>query len=147
MIICNKGKAMKKLNNDIFFKTILLFLGLFIVLFIVSYALSKHFILSLVLSDTQSLAQTLEAFNLVWMKITLVFIVLMLGAYFILKYLQKRVYEDVESLSEYIYEISENKNYTKPLKIQHYLEFLQIAVSLKNITKRLAQKDRKTDKK
>ena len=138
---------MKKLNNDIFLKTILLFLGTFTVLFIVAYALSKHFILSLVLSDGESLEQILEAFNLLWIKISLVFLVLMSGVYLILKHFRNRVLEDVESLSKYLYEISENKNYTKTLEVKHYLEFLQIAVSLKNITKRLVQKDKKSTKK
>lgn len=138
---------MKKLQNDIFFKIILLFIGVFILLFLISYALSKYFILSLALGDTQVVTEVLEDFNLVWFNISLVFFALLLGVYFILKYINKRVSQDIESLSSYIYEISENKNYEKTLKIQHYFEFLQIAVGLKNITKRLVQKDKKSSKK
>lgn len=138
---------MKKLKNDIFLKTILIFIGVFVLLFFISYALSKHFILSLPFSEEQLIAQTLETFNLVWLKISLVFFALMVGTYFILKHLRNRVYEDLDAVSEYIYEISENKNYEKPLKIKHYLEFLQIAVGIKNITKRLVQKDKKSTKK
>ncbi|MDF1882661.1 hypothetical protein JHD49_01760 [Sulfurimonas sp. SAG-AH-194-C21] len=138
---------MKKLKNDIFLRIILMFIGVFIVLFIISYALSKHFILSLPLEDPQVAKLTLEGFNLVWLKISLVFFSLMIGAYFILKHLKKRIYEDLDALSEYMYEVSENKNYEKTLKIQHYLEFLQIAVGLKNLTKRLVQKDKKSTKK
>lgn len=138
---------MKKLKHDIFLKTILIFLIAFILLFLISYAISKHFILSLVLSEPHMIEQTIEAFNLVWLKISLVFFVLMLITYFILKSLRNKVYEDLDSLSEYLYEISENKNYEKSVKIKHYIEFLQIAVGLKNIIKRLAQKDKKTGKK
>ena len=138
---------MKKLKNDIFFKTILIFIGVFFLLFLISYGLSKHFILSLTLSEPHLIEEILEAFNLVWLKISLVFFVLMILTYFILKHLRNRVYEDLDAVSEYIYEISENKNYEKTLKIKYYLEFLQIAVGLKNMTKRLAQKDKKSSKK
>lgn len=138
---------MKKLKNDIFFKTILIFIGVFFLLFLISYGLSKHFILSLTLSEPHLIEEILEAFNLVWLKISLVFFVLMILTYFILKHLRDRVYEDLDAVSEYIYEISENKNYEKTLKIKYYLEFLQIAVGLKNMTKRLAQKDKKSSKK
>ncbi len=138
---------MKKLKNDIFFKTILIFIGVFFFLFLISYGLSKHFILSLVLSEPHLIEEILDAFNLVWLKISLVFFVLMIVTYFILKSFRNRVYEDLDVVSEYIYEISENKNYQKTLKIKHYLEFLKIAVGLKNITKRLVQKDKKSSKK
>ncbi|CAI6145782.1 MAG: hypothetical protein SPLUMA2_SPLUMAMAG2_01296 [uncultured Sulfurimonas sp.] len=138
---------MKNLKNDIFFKTILIFIGVFFLLFLISYGLSKHFILSLTLSEPHLIEEILEAFNLVWLKISLVFFVLMILTYFILKHLRDRVYEDLDAVSEYIYEISENKNYEKTLKIKYYLEFLQIAVGLKNMTKRLAQKDKKSSKK
>lgn len=138
---------MKNLKNDIFFKTILIFIGVFFLLFLISYGLSKHFILSLTLSEPHLIEEILEAFNLVWLKISLVFFVLMILTYFILKHLRDRVYEDLDAVSEYIYEISENKNYEKTLKIKYYLEFLKIAVGLKNMTKRLAQKDKKSSKK
>lgn len=138
---------MKKLQNDIFFKTILIFMGVFVILFFISYSLSKHFILSLALGDAQIVEKTMESFNLVWLEILVVFLVLMITTYFILRYIKGRVYEDLGSISTYIYEISENKDYEKPLRIQYYLEFLQIAVNLKNITKRLAQKDKKSFKK
>ena len=138
---------MKKLKNDIFFKTILIFIGVFFLLFLISYGLSKHFILSLTLSEPHLIEEILEAFNLVWLKISLVFFVLMILTYFILKHLRNRVYEDLDAVSEYIYEISENKNYEKTLKIKYYLEFLQIAIGLKNMVKRLVQKDKKSSKK
>ncbi|HIC12522.1 MAG TPA: hypothetical protein EYO75_03970 [Sulfurimonas sp.] len=138
---------MKKLKNDIFFKTILIFIGVFLLLFLISYGLSKHFILSLTLSEPHLIEEILEAFNLVWLKISLVFFVLMILTYFILKHLRNRVYEDLDAVSEYIYEISENKNYEKTLKIKYYLEFLQIAIGLKNMAKRLVQKDKKSSKK
>ncbi len=138
---------MKKLKNDIFFKTILIFIGVFFLLFLISYGLSKHFILSLTLSEPHLIEEILEAFNLVWLKISLVFFVLMILTYFILKHLRNRVYEDLDAVSEYIYEISENKNYEKTLKIKYYLEFLQIAIGLKNMAKRLVQKDKKSSKK
>ncbi len=138
---------MKKLKNDIFYKTILIFIGVFVLLFFISYAISKHFILSLIISEPHLLQQTIEGFNLVWLKISLVFLVLMIVAYFILKSLRNKIYEDLDSLSEYLYEVSQNKNYEKSVKIEHYIEFLQIAVALKNIIKRLAQKDKKASKK
>jgi len=138
---------MKKLQKDIFTKTMFIILALFVLLFVISYALSKHFILSLTLGDTQAIEQTIESFNLVWLKISLLFFTLFVGAGLSMKYLQKKIYDDVESIAEYIYEISENKNYEKSMKIQHYLEFLHIAVGLKNIAKRLSQKDKKQSKK
>ena len=138
---------MKKLNNDIFLKTIWIFLITFVLLFLISYAISKHFILSLALGEPHMIEQTIEAFNLVWLKISLVFLVLMIIAYYVLRSLKNKVYEDLDSISQYLYEVSENKNYEKSVKIKHYIEFLQIAVALKNIIKRLAQKDKKMSKK
>jgi len=138
---------MKKVQDDIFLKTMMIIVGIFILLFIIAYALSRHFILSLGLDDTALVGQMLNKFNLVWFEIFMLFVSLLLISAYILKYVQKKVYEDLSSITRYIYEISENKNYECTLKIQHYLEFLQIAVSLKNIAKRLSQKDKKSSKK
>lgn len=138
---------MKKLSSDIFLKTIILFTAVFVLFFIVSYALSRYFILSLNSDQMQDTQLLLGMFNTVWLQILLVLFVLLIASYFILRVIRKRVYDDVETLSSHIYEISENKNYNHPLKIQHYFEFLNIAVSLKNITKRLVQKDKKSSKK
>ncbi|MDQ7066640.1 MAG: hypothetical protein Q9M40_00760 [Sulfurimonas sp.] len=125
-------------------KTILLFVGVFLVLFFISYVLLKHFLLSLDLGEAYAVSETLVAFNFVWLEISVAFFILMSATYFILKRINSKVYEELDTISEYIYEISENKNYEKTLKSQHYLEFLRISVGLKNITKRLAQKDKRS---
>jgi len=138
---------MKKVRNDIFVKTMLIIVAAFLLLFIVAYSLSKYFILSLPLNNPELISQAIVDFNFVWLKIFFVFVFLLFVSAFILTYVQKKVYADLESIIKYIHEISENKNYEHTFKIQHYLEFLQIAIGLKNIAKRLSQKDKKSSKK
>ena len=76
-----------------------------------------------------------------------VFLVLLTIVYFILKKILNRVQEDIDEVTLYLKEISENKNYEAVVQIKYYLEFLQMSLLLKNIVKRLKQKDKKTSKK
>ena len=61
--------------------------------------------------------------------------------------LSKRIQDDVDSLKEYASEMSESKNYRASVKINYYQECLETSIYLKNIAKRLSQKEKKTSKK
>lgn len=72
--------------------------------------------------------------------------IIALSTYFYNRTLNK-VNNDVKQIISYLHEISENKNYDASLKIDHYTDFLQISLLLKNVAKRLNQKDKKASKK
>jgi len=127
---------MKKLKDNILFKPLALFYGVLLILFIFSYFLLKYFILD-------------EGNNLTPVLLLIAFLFISSAGiiYFLLDGIMKKIFQDTNSLKEYVYQISENKNYELPLQIKNYLEFLEIALLFKNIVKRLHQKDKKTSKK
>lgn len=57
------------------------------------------------------------------------------------------VNSDLEQIKNYIHDISEHKDYSSTVNIKNFTEFLQISLVLKNIVKRLNQKEKKTSKK
>ena len=65
-------------------------------------------------------------------------------------YIYKRsiepIFYDIETLKEYLVNISAKK-YTRVCKIKYYVEFLEISLILKNIVKRASQKEKKSSKK
>ncbi len=62
-------------------------------------------------------------------------------------YLSHKIGKDMRALKNYTEEISESKEYKSSIKIEYYFEFLESAIYLKNIAKRLSQKEKKTLKK
>jgi nitrate/nitrite-specific signal transduction histidine kinase len=61
-----------------------------------------------------------------------------ISAYILKKY-TKKIDDDLSSIIDYIEDIN-NKKYNSIIKVDNYLEFLQISIILKNIAKRLKQK-------
>ena len=59
--------------------------------------------------------------------------------------ISKRVSYDISQISNYLNEIS-NKNYKAVIKTQYFSEFLQISLLLKNLLKKLANRDKKKRK-
>ena len=78
--------------------------------------------------------------------IGVVFIVLSLLFFLFLRFYLKNIEKDINAITEYTHDINE-KEYTSEVKIMHYVEFLHLSVLLKNIAKRLYQKDKKAAKK
>ena len=70
------------------------------------------------------------------------FSVLSLIFFLFLHFYLKNIERDIDAITQYTYDINE-KEYTSEVKIMHYVEFLHLSVLLKNIAKRLYQKDKK----
>jgi hypothetical protein len=81
-------------------------------------------------------------FDLVSISFLLLLFTLLLS-----KKLSTKISSDVEALKEYASDMSEAKNYKAIIKVEHYLECLETSIYLKNIAKRLSQKEKKPSKK
>jgi len=80
-------------------------------------------------------------FNDVWISIAFVFITIFFVGFFIIRYIVKSITEEVDDINNFLEEIN-RKNYDAVLKIEHHLEFLQLSILLKNIVKRLKNKNK-----
>ena len=138
---------MKSIQKGIFLKVVQLFTLLLLLFYALSYTLLHHYIGKIALTYKISENLLLSEFNSIFLLLGGVIFLFLLIMYFIVQKLQTTLQEDVKSLQKYVVEISEYKNYEAPLHIKHYLEFLSISVTLKNIVKRLRQKEKKASKK
>ncbi len=138
---------MKSVKKGIFFKILQVFTTVFTLLYVLSYTLLYNYMQEI--STTYKIEESLlvSQVNTIFVLIVIVFLILLFISFFYIKKLQNELEEDIGSLEKYVLEISENKNYEATLHIKHYLEFLSISVTLKNIVKRLRQKEKKASKK
>lgn len=130
---------MKSLTNTLQTRFILLLVGSVLLSYIGSYFLVKSIFINNSL-DTGEL-------NFIYMilGIFLIFITA-LSIYLYTKVLTD-IDSDLEQIKNYIHNISEHKDYSSTINIKNFTEFLQISLVLKNIVKRLNQKEKKTSKK
>lgn len=128
---------LKKLLPSLLLKLLSLFLGTFIILFLISYALFHKFLLLHVAN--QDLVQVMSDFNEVWLFIGLLFVLLFIVVFFIMKATVCRVTNEIDEINDYLQAINEKK-YDAILKVDNYLEFLQLSLLLKNLVKRLRNK-------
>ena len=70
------------------------------------------------------------------------FSVLSLIFFLFLRLYLRNIERDIDAITQYTHDINE-KEYTSEVKVMHYVEFLHLSVLLKNIAKRLYQKDKK----
>ena len=91
---------------------------------------------------SMSLAQIMEDFYSLWMKLFFVFMGAIIIAGFISKKMSEKVVYDISQITTYLDEIS-NKNYKVVIKTKYFFEFLQISLLLKNLVKKLAKNDKK----
>jgi len=129
---------MLKLKKDIFSTFLATFVGSFFVLYLVAYVLLKRFFIENV--D----GALMDKFNALWLDIGSAFIIVFTISYFFIKRLQKRIFQDTSKIQDYL-EAIDTKNYDAVLKIDYYTEYLYIAVLLKNLVKRVKNKDKKRD--
>jgi len=83
-------------------------------------------------------------------RIWIILAVLWLGVFGVivvmLNTLHKKLDEDIAALSYYLRKL-DSKKYDAEIKIKNYLEFLEIVLLLKNLVKRLHNKEKKSSKK
>ena len=135
---------MKKIKKDTLIKVFMIFIGAFSFLLIGVYALFKNFLLELISKNSLHSQQILSDFNLVWIQFFILALLVFSLAFYFLKKLNTKLTDDIKEIKNYVTEISEHKNYEAIIKIKNYTEFLEISLILKNIVKRLKQKDKKS---
>lgn len=94
---------------------------------------------------SMSLAQIMDDFYSLWVKLLFIFLAVLIIALLISKRMSKKVIYDIEQITNYLDEIS-NKNYTSIIKIKYFYEFLQISLLLKNLVKKLSKNEKKKSK-
>jgi len=134
---------MKNIESEIFSNIFRAFVGIIITIFIISFFIFEHFTQTLIATSTLEQSAVMSSFYTLWFVIALLCAVAIYVAYRLLRKVNNRLNEDLLGLNVYLHDISTNKNYEAILQIKHYLEFLQISVTLKNIIKRLHTKDKK----
>jgi len=105
----------------------------FFIFFIASY-----FSLKLIIVD----AGNIELYNQVWMLLGGLYLFIIVLIYLSIKSINYKLSEDIEHFQDYLEEVS-NKNYQAVVIIKHFHEFLEMSLHLKNVVKRLNNKDTK----
>lgn len=92
-----------------------------------------------------SLDGVMSYFYSLWLKLFAAYSLLMAGALYIAYNISKKARHDINQITRYLDEISA-KNYKAVLKTEHFREFLQIAILLKNLVKKLHNRDKQKRK-
>ena len=87
-------------------------------------------------------AQNIELYNQVWLILGTLSIFILLLIYFSIKSVSNKLVEDAEHFQGYLDEVS-NKNYEAVVIIKYFHEFLEMSLRLKNVVKRLKNRDTK----
>ena len=119
--------------NQTFNKLFLLISISFILFLIVSY-----FSLKLVIVT----AENVELYNQVWMILGTLSMFILLLIYFSIKSISSKFMEDTQHFKDYLEKVS-NKNYEAIVIIKYFHEFLEMSLRLKNVVKRLNNRDTK----
>ena len=90
--------------------------------------------------------KTMSDFYLLWIILGVILTLIALVSFYIAKSMSHRVEHDINELREYLNAIS-NKDYEAHIHIKYYQEFLEISVLLKNLIKRLNNREKKIVKK
>lgn len=128
---------LKKLRSSLLLKFTSLVFFAFVLLYLLSYALVRKHLQSVM--KPEELLAFMSGFNDVCITIALVFSVVFLGVFLVLRSFIGSVTDEIDDIKNYLEEIN-NKNYEAVLKIEHHLEFLELSLLLKNIVKRLKSK-------
>jgi len=83
--------------------------------------------------------------NLAWYILGGIFLVAYIIVVKLINSIQTKLEEDIYSIRSYLEKI-DAKEYDANIKILHYLDFLQISLLLKNLVKRVNNKDKKRTK-
>ncbi len=94
---------------------------------------------------SMDLGQIMSEFYSLWSKLITAFVVIFLIAFYISKQMSERIVYDINQITKYLDEIS-NKNYKAVIKTKYFYEFLQISLMLKNLVKKLSNRDKQKQK-
>ena len=119
--------------NQIFTKLFFAFVVAFLIFFVTTYFSLKLTIIG---------PAAIDVYNEVWIKLGIASIFILIIVYLTVKSMSYKLLEDVEHFQDYLEEIS-NKNYQAVVKIKYFHDFLEMSLRLKNIIKRLNNKDSK----
>ena len=92
-----------------------------------------------------SLKSVTEHFYSLWIKLFIAFVILVIIASIIAYNVSKKARYDILQITNYLDEVSV-KNYRAILKPRYFYEFLQISILLKNLVKKLHNRDKKKQK-
>ena len=134
---------MKNLKKEMFLKTLVALTLSFFFIFTLFYLLIKNLIFETAAKANANDVEVIREFNLLWLEMGGLFLLLFALTAYVLNSIGEKIREDVNEVANYLEEISSKKNYDAIIKIQHYVEFLKIALILKNVVKRLNQKSLK----
>ena len=83
---------------------------------------------------------------MLWISLAFSFLTAFLILVSMINNLHKKLKEDIDALSFYLKKI-DAKEYDAKIEIKNYLDFLELSLLLKNLIKRVVQKDKKAAKK
>ena len=124
---------MLKLHKELFKKLVFIYAVNFSLFLLFTFVVLKLFL-------------PLETAFYVGAAIVVMFVVLSLLFFLFLRFYLKNIETDLNAIIKYTQDINE-KEYASEVKIMHYVEFLHLSVLMKNIAKRLYQRDKKAAKK
>ncbi|MCD6259617.1 MAG: sensor histidine kinase [Helicobacteraceae bacterium] len=107
--------------------------------------LSSHKDQKIYLRLAMSLEQVMSDFYSLWSRLIFVFLFIVAIALYFTKAMSNRILYDIKQITSYLDEVS-NKNYKAILKTKYFFEFLQISLILKNLVKKLSNRDKKKRK-
>ena len=94
---------------------------------------------------SMSLEKTLHDFYSLWMKLAVAFLFVMLLAYYFSKVMSQKIVYDIKQITHFLEEIA-NKNYSVSIKTEYFYEFLEISLMLKNLVKKLMNREKQKRK-
>lgn len=92
-----------------------------------------------------SLEAVMKEFYELWLRLALVFSAFIIISLIMAYRISKKIRHDINEITDYLREISE-KNYKAIIKPEHFSEFLFIALTLKNLAKKLNNRDKQKRK-
>jgi len=87
----------------------------------------------------------MSSFYTLWIRLIIIFIIFMVVGLMVAYQMSKRVRYDINQIVKYLDEIS-NKNYKAIIKTAYFQEFLHIALNLKDLAKKLSNRDKQKRK-
>ncbi len=91
------------------------------------------------------LAQMIGHYWESYVNLIFIFLAFVAFAYYLANRMSRRLRHDINRISDYLDEIA-RKNYKAEIKTSYYAEFLQIAIQLKNLVKKLRQREKQRRK-